>query len=332
MIVQYIQEAVVDGARVKKACQCIKISYKSFLRWRGGYILDNRKGAQKNIPRKLSEDEKNSFYSVANEKRFRDLTPPQIVATLLEEEIYYASASTLYRIFKEKKANIYRSETRVPRKHTVPPELTATGPNQVWTWDITWLKTDIKGIYLYAYVIIDIFSRKIISWVIKEYEDMEYARDLFDYAIKKEKVRPRFVHADNGGPMRGVSLVAFLTSLNVELSYNRPRTSNDNPYSESWFGTLKRHVSFPNLFKSTSESSQWFANFVDAYNTKHQHSGIGYVTPEQKHTGQDVVILKRRQNTLNEAAALHPERFVNGPRKITPVTEVCLNHRRKDAA
>jgi putative transposase len=330
--VQYITEAVEEGARMKRACAVVGISHRSFARWSSGKVNDARKGASKNIPRKLTHEEKEAFYHVATKAQFRDMTPCQIVATLLQEGFYYASESTLHRIFREKKANIHRRKTRTPRERTRPPELMATGANQIWSWDITWIKTDVAGIFLFAYVIIDVFSRKIVGWTIKDTESPEHARDLFARTILAEKALPKFVHADNGGPMRGITLQVFLTRLQVSLSYNRPRTSNDNPYSESWFGTMKTHVSYPSFFTSEEHARTWFARFIHLYNTVHLHSRIGYVTPVEKHTGKDIAILKRREETLQAAAARHPQRFVNGHKRIEPISEVYLNLRVKKPA
>lgn len=325
LLVQYIQEAAEAGARLKKACEVVGISLHSFLRWKRGNLTDRRKGAPKRIPRKLTEGEREIFYAVANEARFRDNTPQQIVETLLEERTYLGSSSTLYRLLREKKANAPRRESRNPRRSGRPQELVATGPNQIWCWDITWLRSTVRGRFFFAYVIIDIFSRKIVGWTIHEYESPELARDLFNRTIFGFEKKPYFVHADNGGPMKGVTLQAFLTSLSVGLSYSRPRVSNDNPFIESWFRTLKYHVTFPKAFENLSGAREWFASFVHSYNTKHRHSAIGYVTPEQKHIGEDVLLLALRQETINEAASLFPERFVRGPRKINPVTHVFLN-------
>ena len=151
------------------------------------------------------------------------------------------------------------------------------------------------------------------------------ARDLFNRTISGFEKKPYFVHADNGGPMKGVSLQAFLTSLSVGFSYSRPQVSNDNPFIEPWFRTLKYHVTFRKDFEDLSAAREWFASFVHSYNTKHRHSAIGYVTPEQKHTGEDVLLLALWQETINEAASLFPEHFVRGPRKINPVTCFFLN-------
>ena len=288
-------------------------------------MQDRRKGSDKHIPRKLSEEEAELFYRTANEKRFRDKTPSEIVAILLEEGTYWGSESTLYRILRRRKAHIGRTESRSPGRSKKPRELIAARPNQIWTWDITWLKTDVKGMFLYAYVVLDIFSRAIVGWAIHEEESPEHARDLFERIMNDFPVKPQFIHADNGGPMKGLTLVAFLTQMRVGLSYSRPRVSDDNPYIESWFKTVKYHVTYPKIFLGLSHARKWFADFIAWYNTSHRHSGILYVTPHQKHTGSDAVILAARQRTLNAAAVSFPNRFVNGPRKFTPIQEVVLN-------
>ncbi len=324
-LVCLIDEAVVDGARVKPACEVAEISYRSYLRWKSGTLVDRRKGAAKRVVRRLAEDERQRLYELANSEPYRDQTPGQIIADLLEKGIYIGSERTLYRILKEHRALSHRRETRKPTTYRKPPQLTATGPNQVWTWDITWLKTPIKGMFVYVYVIIDIFSRAIVGWSIEPAESPEAAKDLFDRVIRDRKVTPHFVHADNGGPMKGLTLVAFLTGLNVNLSFSRPRVSDDNPFIESFFATLKTNVRFPGVFSTVEHARTWFASFVDWYNTSHRHSGIGYVTPSQKHTGEDIALFQARQDILNQAARLHPERFVQGPRTIMPRRTVVLN-------
>lgn len=307
------------------ACQTLEISFRSYLRWKAGKLDDQRKGAVKAVPRRLSDAEREAFYKEANTARFRDMTPEQIVAILCEEGTYYGSDRTLYRIFKDKDALASRTESRKPGPNKKPPELVATGPHQVWSWDITWLRTDVKGLFYYAYVVIDVFSRAIVGWSIEDCESPDHAQKLFERIINKLGVKPKFVHADNGGPMRGVSLVAFLTELQVGLTHSRPRVSDDNPYIESFFRTVKYHVSFPKHFTTIQAARDWLALFIDWYNTQHRHSGIGYVTPFQKHHGLDIALLESRQKTLNMAAQVHPERFVRGPKTVARPRVVYLN-------
>jgi len=210
-------------------------------------------------------------------------------------------------------------------KRTKPQQLVASQANQVFSWDITWLRTDVRGHFLYAYVIIDVYSRKIVGWSVEREESPELAKKLFQRVIRDLKIAPKFVHADNGGPMKGITLVAFLVSLQVKLSYSRPRVSDDNPFSEAFFKTLKYHVSYPKVFESIEFARNWFANFVSHYNHRHLHSGIGYVTPQQKHTGADLEIFRARQETLDEAAKKNPLRFSRGPRQVLPDRTVYLN-------
>lgn len=176
----------------------------------------------------------------------------------------------------------------------------------MWSWDITWLKTYVKGLFLFAYVILDIFSRKIVGWSIEESESPELARNLFRRIIRELGLMPLFVHADNGGPMKGLSLVAFLTQLEVGLTYSGPRVSDDNPFIESFFKSVKYRVGYPKVFSGILSAREWFARFIDWYNNEHRHSGIGYVTPHEKHSGADILIFERRQITLDAVAAVHP--------------------------
>lgn len=320
-----IDEAVADGARLKPACHTVEISFKSYLRWRSGKFVDLRKGAAKTVPRKLSEEEIEIFYQTANEVRFRDMTPEQIVAILAEEGIWLGSARTLYRILKKKQALVPRSESKSGTGTRKPPELTATGPNQVWSWDMTWLKSKVSGLFYFAYVIIDIFSRKIVGWSIEDREDAELAQKLFRRVIRDLRVVPEFVHADNGGAMKGYTLVSFLYALNIGLTYSRPRVSDDNPFIESFFKTLKYNVGYPKHFSDETAARQWFARFIHWYNTEHRHSGIEYVTPEQRHSGDHLEILAKRQQTVQLAAQRNPQRFVRGPRRFDPLLAVTLN-------
>jgi putative transposase len=325
-VVELINEAVEAGARLKKACETVGITLRSYLRWRSGNLVDRRTVVPKVSPRKLSEEEVEAFYREACSERFQSLTPGQIVAALGEEGTWYGSERTLYRILKAKGALQSRTKSRTPVRNRKPKELVATGPNQVWSWDITWLRTDVGGLFYYAYVIIDVFSRKVVGWTIEINESTDHAKALFQRVIRDNKVMPRFVHADNGGPMKGVTLVGFLTRMKVGLTYSRPRVSDDNPFIESFFKTLKYNVRYPKQFTTLATARTWFADFIDWYNTKHRHSGIGYVTPEQRHSGAHLVIHETRAKAKLAAYKLHPERFVHGPRDYTDATTpVVLN-------
>ena len=300
-------------------------------RWSSQGVGDRRKGAAKSIPRKLSDEERQRLYRTANEQRFQDMTPGEIVPTLLDEGIYLASERTLYRLLKERAALSPRQESRAPVNRVRPVELTATGPNQVWTWDITWLRTDVKGLFLFAYVIEDLFDRSIVGWTVHEREDPEYAKELFERVIRDLGVAPQFVHADNGGPMKGVALVALMYRLSVGLSYSRPRVSDDNPFIESFFRTLKYRVGYPKWFTSLDNARAWFANFVHWYNSEHKHSAIKYVTPIQRRRGEDIAILANRHAVLEEARQRNPERWSQSLRNLTHQPTVVLNKARRVA-
>jgi transposase InsO family protein len=270
---------------------------------------DRRKGSNRKVSHRLSSHEEAAVLAVATSKRFTDITPDQIVATLACEGIYVASVSTFYRILRRHKALAHRRESRKPRKAVKPVYRDVTGPNQVWSWDITWLKTAVAGMFLYAYTIIDLYDRSVVGWAIETSESEEHSRRLFQRTIRDLGVCPMIVHADNGNPMRGVTLAVFLDSLMVTRSYSRPRCSNDNAFIESWHKTLKYSVGYPKYFESLGHAWCWFAEFINWYNTEHQHSGIGYVTPQQRRTGEAQEIYDRRNLTLNKARIRNPLRW-----------------------
>lgn len=301
------------------------ISRRTLQRWRSAGLADRRKGATKRIPRQLDVEEQDRLYRTANEQRFQDMTPAEIVPTLLDEGTYLASERTLYRILRARAALAPRQESRVPVRHALPSALVATGPNQVWTWDITWLRTDVRGLFLFAYVIEDLYDRSIVGWTVHDREDPELAKELFERVIRDVGVVPRFVHADNGGPMKGVALVALLYRLGVGLSYSRPRVSDDNPFIEAFFRTLKYRVGYPKCFTSLEHARTWFSQFVAWYNNEHKHSGIQYVTPTQRRGGEDVAILANRIDVLTAARGRNPERWVRSIRNLSHRPTVVLN-------
>jgi putative transposase len=215
----------------------------------------------------------------------------------------------LYRLLRRNDALAHRRESRKPRASIAPKKIPVTGSNQVWSWDITWLKTEVRGIFTYAYSIIDLFDRSIVGWTIETAESEEHARRLFERIIRDLGVCPQIVHADNGNPMRGDTLAVFLDSLRVVRSYSRPRCSNDNAFIESWHKTLKYTVGYPKAFTSLEHARSWFADFVNWYNTEHLHSGIGYVTPSQKRSGEALHIYAARNRTMAAARLRNPLRW-----------------------
>lgn len=317
---------MVAGAREESACELVGLSVRTLQRWRTGSWIDGRKGAPKVTARKLSPEEKEAVYQASNQERLADLTAEQVVATLAQESTYLASASTFYRILRERKALNRRQDSKTPVHSRKPDTRVATGPNQVWTWDITWLATEVKGIYFYAYVIMDLYDRAVVGWAIHDCEDGQLARELFERACLEHASCPRFVHSDNGAPMKSYTLVEFLYSRHILPTTNRPRVSNDNPFSESLFKTVKYRAGYPRTFKTLIAAMTWFAGFVDWYNTKHMHSALAYVTPHQRRTGQDIELLASRNTTLALAREQHPLRWGRRPAKVYAApAEVVLN-------
>lgn len=277
--------------------------------WRQKGPRDRRKGSPRKVVHRLTEDEEVRFYAIATSQRFVDRTPEQIVATLAGEGQYIASPSTLYRILRKKKALAHRRESKKPRTATKPECIPVTGPNQVWAWDITWLKTEVSGLFFFAYTVIDLYDRSIVGWTIETSESEEHSTRLFRRIMRDLSVSPAIVHADNGNPMRGVTLAVFLDSLGVTRSHSRPRCSNDNAFIESWHKTLKYSVGYPDRFSIIEHARSWYADFVHWYNTEHQHSGIGYVTPFQMRSGEAFAIFAKRNKTILKARKENPLRW-----------------------
>ena len=243
----------------------------------------------------------------------------------MDEKRYIASSSTFYRVLREKDMLHHRKKGRARKKLNPPPELAATGPNQVWSWDITYLKTEIKGIYLYAYIIIDVWSRKITGWEIHEEESETIARELFERLKGRYNLSGIKLHSDNGNPMKGATMIMTLYNLGVIPSFSRPRISDDNPYSESLFKTLKYTAGFPGCFKNLNHSREWIADFVNWYNEKHRHSGIKYITPNQRHSGLGEKIMMIRNQVIAEAFSQNPQRWSHKPALWKNLETVYLN-------
>ena len=325
MAVELIDEAVTAGARRWKACEVLGISVRTYERWNGGDRLDRRKGARRTVKRRLSEAEREAVSAVACSERFRDCTPYEIVAILAQEGTYVASVSTFYRILRAEGKLHHRSESRPARRRSAPPELVASGPNQVYSWDITYLKTGVSGIFLYAYLVVDVWSRKIVGWSVECQESEQLAVELFRSLVRRHNLNGVRLHADNGNPMKGATMLMTLYNLGVIPSFSRPRVSDDNPYSESLFKTLKYTAGYPKHFRDLAHAREWMAAFVDWYNTEHLHSGIGYVTPQQRHEGTAATILEARNRTLEKAYRLNPQRWSRKPKQWTAPDVVYLN-------
>lgn len=325
MAVALIKEAQNNEARQWKACRVLEISVSTFRRWRAGNLKDLRKSAFKQVPRKLTNEEEQSIIDICCSKKYKDDNPYKIHASLLDEGRYIASISTFYRVLKKKSLLSHRGNTRLAQSRSKPPEKIATGPNQVWCWDITWLKSDVQGLYYYAYTIIDIWDRSIVDWSIHDREDDALSEELFQHALRKNNFPDVWVHSDNGNPMKGATLLGLFYNLGISNSYSRPRVSNDNPYIESWFKTLKYDVSFPKNFISIKNAREWFASFVSNYNTSHSHSGVHFITPEQVRSGQYTSIVQNRNKVMLEAKEKNPQRWSNKVKQLPEKHIVILN-------
>jgi transposase InsO family protein len=264
-------------------------------------------------PWTLSPAEREKVLAVLNTPGYADLAIPQVWARELDEGRYWCSMSTMYRIARAagQSRERRRLATHPPR---VRPELVATGPSQVWSWDITALKGPVKGVWFKCYVIIDIYSRYVTGWLVAAAEDAIVARDFLADAVAANGIEPHTIHADRGGAMTSKPVSEMLVDLGVMRSHSRPRTSNDNPYSEAQFKTMKYMPDFPERFGSLADARTFCDTFFTAYNHEHRHSGIGWHTPASVHYGTADQIRRHRQNTLNAAYAQHPDRFTRRPR------------------
>jgi len=330
LAVELIQEANHDGARLARACTELNISVRTYERWvsDGDVKEDQRPHALRPEPKnKLTKQERQNILNVVKKEEFVDLPPSQIVPKLADQSIYIASESTMYRILREEQMQQHRGRSKRPEMK-LPESYLATAPNQVWTWDITWLKGPVKGLYYKLYLIIDLFSRKIVGWEVWEKEDAAHAEELIKKTIVREKIHgaPLVLHSDNGSPMKAATFQTLLETLGIQSSYSRPRVSNDNPYSEAIFRTLKYRPEFPfNGFESAEKAREWTARFVHWHTHDHQHSGINYVTPEQRHTGVHIDVLKKRHEVYKLAKQKHPERWAGSTRNWRPHESVALN-------
>jgi putative transposase len=332
--VELINEACASGARKQAACELMGISVRTCQRWeKTSGQIDRRKGAPREVGNRLTSGEKALILETINSELYRDLSPCQIVPLLADQGYYLASESSFYRILREQKQLTHRQWSR-PVNRTRPEPCEANGSNQVWSWDITYLPSRIMGIYFYLYMIIDVYSRKIVGWSIHDEQSGNHAANLIQEASRDEGVdRDQLIlHSDNGTPMKGAVMLAALQKLGVMPSFSRPSVSDDNPYSEALFKTLKYHSRYPmhSKFESTEQARDWCLSFVDWYNVKHLHSGLKFVTPNQRHTSIDQEIRAKRYKVYEQAQQKHPERWSGKMRNWEVPDSVTLNPNRKE--
>ena len=309
---------------VSAACESLGVPRSSY------YRAQRPKQEPKPRPtpeRALTPKERAQVHQTLNSERFQDSAPRQVFATLLDEGTYLCSWRTMYRVldsYKEVKER--RNQLRHPSY--TKPELLATGPNQLWSWDITKLKGAVKWTYYYLYTILDVYSRYVPGWLIAECESATLAKQLIAESCAKQNIQPDqlTLHADRGSAMIAKSVAHLLADLGVTKTHSRPYVSNDNPYSESQFKTMKYRPGFPERFGSIQDARGWARPFFQWYNTEHHHSGLALLTPVTVHYGQAQAVLDQRQQVLQAAYAAHPERFVRGePKPLSLPKEVWIN-------
>jgi putative transposase len=330
MVCALVATAVNAHAKQQDACDIVGIDPQSVRRWRRDLAHgDRRTTPKKALPNQLTAAEVIAILALVNAPAYRNLTPRQLVPLLAGKGQYLASESTIYRLLHAAGQLTHRSKAGAPHKRHRPTEHVATGPNQVWSWDITYLRCPVRGRFFYLYVVLDVWSRKIVGSAIHDCESSEHAAALISAAYASEKLvgRPLVLHADNGGPMKGGTLQATLLVLGITSSFSRPSVSNDNPYSESAFRTVKYCPLYPSggLFISVEAARKWMVTFTAWYNHEHLHSGIRFVTPAERHDGRDVAILERRTATYQAARKRHPERWSGPLRNWERIAEVTLN-------
>lgn len=315
---------------VAAACRSLPVSRSSVYRARQAKLASPPRPAPS---RALSPKERTQVREVLNSERFQDQAPRQVYAKLLDDGQYLCHWRTMYRILNEHQEV---GERRRQRRHVTytKPELLTTGPNQVWSWDITQLKGPVKWHYFHLYAILDVFSRYVVGWLVAQRESAKLAETLIAETCAKQRIQPAqlTLHSDRGSPMKSKLVTQLLVDLGIIKSHSRPHVSDDNPYSEAHFKTLKYRPDYPDRFVDLRHTRQWGRSVFSWYNNEHYHTALGLLTPASVHHGQAEIILAQRQQVLQAAYAAHPDRFVNGiPALPAPPKEVCINQPKPEA-
>jgi len=332
--IELVEQARASGARRVASCEVLEVSLRTVERWeKDPDPGDQRRGPKSVCGHALSEKEKQAIVEVSNSQAYRDLSPWQMVARLADAGQYLGSESSFYRVLKQNQLLSHRQSSK-PRVSRRPKDLLARHPNEVWSWDITYLNSPVRGAYYYLYLVEDIFSRMIVGWTVEELESAEHGARLIDRICQEQGIArgQLTLHSDNGAPMKGATLLATLERLGVAASFSRPAVSDDNPYSESLFKTLKYRPSYPDsAFSGIDQARQWVGGFVHWYNTEHLHSAIRFLTPDSRHQGLDKEILAKRVAVYEKAKQLNPLRWSGQTRNWAPITEVCLNPKKHNS-
>ena len=314
-----INDAVIAGARRAKACSELEISERTMRRWTkdGEVRADQRPLVPRPEPANaLSATERAAILDVCNSEEFSSLPPSQIVPKLADRGCYLASESSFYRILRADGQQQHRGRAKPPARRKPPTSYQACAPCEVWTWDITWMPGPVAGMFFYLYLIVDIFSRKIVGWEVHDRESAELAAGLIRQAVLAEgcQMRPLVLHADNGSPMKGATMKVTMEKLGITASYSRPRVSNDNPFSEALFRTCKYRPEWPTKgFAAKADAQVWVQSFARWYNSEHLHSAIRFVTPNARHAGHDHATLTNRANLYATARVQNPQRWSGKP-------------------
>ena len=332
-----IHVAHAAGARLKPACAMAGIELRTLQRWQtsGGLVGGDRRPQAVRPPagHALTEAERAQVLAVANEPRFAAVPPARIVPMLADEGIYLASESTFSRVLKAHGQTTHRGRAKVPKQRRPPTTHIATEPRQVWCWDMTYLPARVQGRWFHLYLILDLYSRKIVGWEVHDSDHADHAAHLVRRTALAEGIaalgsKP-VLHGDNGSTLKATTVLAMLNWLGVQPSYSRPRVSDDNAYADSLFRTAKYRPEFPAKgFAELDDARAWAASFVQWYNVEHRHSGIRYVSPAQRHAGEDQAILAARHALYISARDLNPARWSGKTRNWTPVGAVALNPER----
>lgn len=317
---------MASGCRRAQACAALNLELRTIQRWQIK-STDERCGPITEPLNKLSCEERELIIKTSTRAEFANLSPHQIVPKLADAGVYIASESSFYRVLKSENLSVHRGHSK-PRLVERPKNFEAIRPNQLYSWDITYLQSSVRGQFYYLYLFLDLFSRKIVGWDIHEVQESNLSSILLEEICLREQVSKGelVVHSDNGGPMKGATMLATMQRLGVVPSFSRPSVSNDNPFSESLFKTLKYCPIYPSkAFESISAATAWMKMFTNWYNTEHLHSGINFVTPASKHEGVDIEILKNRNEIYKNAKQKNPARWSGKTRNWDPVMKVKLN-------
>ncbi len=318
---------------VSPACRALAVSRATVYRRRAASSTPTVPAVRPTPPRALPPEKRQLVLDVLDSERFRDMAPAAVWATLLDEGEYVGSVSTMYRILSEA-GEVKERRNQLKHPNYSKPELLATAQNQVWSWDITKLKGPIKWSYFYLYVLLDIFSRCVVGWMMAMSEAGKLAERLIEETYEKQGITPGqvTVHADRGTAAKSLTVAQKLTNLGLDKTFTRPHTPTDNPYSESHFKTMKYQPEFPARFGCFEDAHSFCRGFFNWYNTVHRHSGIGYLTPEMVHYGHADDVINARRVVLHDAYDAHPERFVNKKSEPAPLPEaVWINKPEREA-